>query len=314
MAALGVAWRFVETTPASKLKGRDNIQLGISSRQQIGCAGLAAIKHRQQVLPARCDRFVAASDAALEAPCAGAGGFDMVWLSSGKQLRETFHWQIPSAIYDMWPVELCPADERLLALAERVHGELAEKAPKANACEELLRGLVSEESLLACCWLAEMRKKQVPLDASSLEAVVRGLGGNGLASQAEAVLEAWSKELLAVGEAAPSNCLVVQAFARRGDLAKAQAWLDRMDAAEIPIDAPTYAAAIEALAQGGPAEPARRLLDSAMGRAVELGEPTFTAVIAAFAKDRPSSRKRKLSCKPCATEMWCLGQRLGAGC
>ena len=54
------------------------------------------------MLPARCDRFVAASDAALEAPCAGAGGFDMVWLSSGKQLRETFHWQIPSAIYDMW--------------------------------------------------------------------------------------------------------------------------------------------------------------------------------------------------------------------
>ena len=102
---------------ASKVYGMANfLEQGIFGR--VGCAGLAAIKHRQQehnssltpalqqslavlrellrvkprrefeVVPQRCDRFVAASDAALEAPRAGTGGFHIIWLHEGEQSRD----------------------------------------------------------------------------------------------------------------------------------------------------------------------------------------------------------------------------------
>lgn len=116
---------------AAKLYGIANFfEQGIYGR--VGCGGLAAIKERQyekgmfltpaiissfevleavvksrpsrlfEVLPADPLRFCIASDAALEAPLQGTGGFVIVWLSPAHQTREAFVADIPREIYDLW--------------------------------------------------------------------------------------------------------------------------------------------------------------------------------------------------------------------
>ncbi len=116
---------------AAKLYGIANFfEQGIYGR--VGCGGLAAIKERQyergtsltpaisasfevleavvkskpsrvfEVLPMTPPRFCVASDAALEAPFQGTGGFVIVWLSPGGQRREAFVANLPPQIYALW--------------------------------------------------------------------------------------------------------------------------------------------------------------------------------------------------------------------
>ena len=116
---------------AAKLYGIANFfEQGIYGR--VGCGGLAAIKERQyekgfqltpailasfevleavvksrplrlfEVTPSNPWRFCVASDAALESPHQGTGGFVIVWLSPSVQSREAFVADIPIQIYDLW--------------------------------------------------------------------------------------------------------------------------------------------------------------------------------------------------------------------
>ena len=57
-------------------------------------------------------RFSAASDAALEAPFCGTGGFLIVWHSYSSESREAFVADIPPAIYDLWT----PGDKKIAQL------------------------------------------------------------------------------------------------------------------------------------------------------------------------------------------------------
>ncbi len=57
-------------------------------------------------------RFCVASDAALESPFQGTGGFVIVWLSGDKQSREAFVADIPPQIHDMWT----PGDKKIAQL------------------------------------------------------------------------------------------------------------------------------------------------------------------------------------------------------
>ena len=62
--------------------------------------------------PLPCDRFVVASDAALEEKSGGSGGFLIVWLQGGSQLREGFVADIPDSLYDLWT----PGDKKIAQL------------------------------------------------------------------------------------------------------------------------------------------------------------------------------------------------------
>ena len=126
---------------AAKLYGILNfLEQGIYGR--VGCGGLAAIKERQyergtkltepiamcfevveavlqsrpkrlfQVLPSNPQRFCIASDAALEAPRQGTGGFVMDWFNLQEEHREAFVADIPDAIYDLWS----PGDKKIAQL------------------------------------------------------------------------------------------------------------------------------------------------------------------------------------------------------
>ena len=126
---------------AAKVYGVANFfEMGVWGR--IGCGGLAAIKERQEertsmlapalsqcfeilltilkkrpkrcleVMPPPCGRFVAASDAVLETPRQGTGGFCIVWLDLGIQCREAFIASIPSKLYDLWT----PGDRKIAQL------------------------------------------------------------------------------------------------------------------------------------------------------------------------------------------------------
>jgi len=126
---------------ASKMYGLANfLELAVYGR--VGCGGLAAIKQRQyesdtsltpsvslcfEVLlavihcrpvrefclwPVICDRFVVASDAALEEESGGSGGFLIVWFQHDRQIREGFVAQIPSTIYQLWT----PGDKKIAQL------------------------------------------------------------------------------------------------------------------------------------------------------------------------------------------------------
>ena len=55
-----------------------------------------------EVFPQPHLRFCVASDAALEVPKAGTGGFLIVWFSTCDEIREGFVADIPEAIYDLW--------------------------------------------------------------------------------------------------------------------------------------------------------------------------------------------------------------------
>ena len=63
------------------------------------------------VLPMDVPRVVAASDAALEAPRQGSGGYHLVFQDGGVQIREAFV-AIPSQVYDMWG----PGDHKIAQL------------------------------------------------------------------------------------------------------------------------------------------------------------------------------------------------------
>ena len=126
---------------AAKLYGIANFfEQGIYGR--VGCGGLAAIKERQyekgtivspeidacfsvlealvrarprrlfHTLPACPSRFCVASDAALETPGHGSGGFLIVWLTELSQLREAFVADIPPSIYTLWS----PGDRKIAQL------------------------------------------------------------------------------------------------------------------------------------------------------------------------------------------------------
>ena len=115
---------------AAKLYGLANFfEQGVFGR--IGCGGLHAIKERQYerhslltsalqscfaildaicssrprrlfpVLPLPHPRFCAASDAALEQPKQGTGGFLIVWLDGHTELREGFVSVIPEELYTL---------------------------------------------------------------------------------------------------------------------------------------------------------------------------------------------------------------------
>ena len=116
---------------ASKIYGLANFfEQGVYGR--VGTGGLNAIKERQyerasHVTPAilTClevleaiiqnkpqrlfpvqmrphPRFCAASDAALEAPGCGTGGFLLVWFNGDQECREAFIADLPPELYDLW--------------------------------------------------------------------------------------------------------------------------------------------------------------------------------------------------------------------
>ena len=64
------------------------------------------------VLPMDVPRVVAASNAALEAPRQGSGGYHLVFQDGGVQIREAFVAVIPSQVYDMWG----PGDHKIAQL------------------------------------------------------------------------------------------------------------------------------------------------------------------------------------------------------
>ena len=130
---INTAQQSAKLTPgvASKIYGLANFfEMGVYGR--VGCGGLAAIKQRQdekshslspallqcfdvlravihskptrefEVFPQPHLRFCVASDAALEVPKAGTGGFLIVWFSTCEEIREGFVADIPEAIYDLW--------------------------------------------------------------------------------------------------------------------------------------------------------------------------------------------------------------------
>eukprot|EP00434_Breviolum_minutum_P039089 symbB.v1.2.034695.t1/scaffold4526.1/size39880/1 len=60
----------------------------------------------------RIQRFCVASDAALEQPRQGTGGFLIVWFNEGKEMREAFVSLIPQELYDIWS----PGDRKIAQL------------------------------------------------------------------------------------------------------------------------------------------------------------------------------------------------------
>ena len=126
---------------AAKLYGVANFfEQGIYGR--IGCGGLAAVKARQYerhssltaslkdcftilravvalrperafpVISLSHPRFCVASDAALEEPRAGTGGFLIVWFQDHMEVREAFVSTIPDALYDWFT----PGDHKIAQL------------------------------------------------------------------------------------------------------------------------------------------------------------------------------------------------------
>ena len=126
---------------AAKIYGIANFfELGVWGR--IGCGGLAPIKRRQQersaelteelrqcfsllrtvittrpsrhieIWPHAGLRFLAASDAALESPGQGTGGFLVVWHDDHRQQREAFVSLIPPLVYSLWE----PGDKKIAQL------------------------------------------------------------------------------------------------------------------------------------------------------------------------------------------------------
>ena len=126
---------------AAKLYGVANFfEQGIYGR--IGCGGLAAVKARQyerqsSLTPALKDcfrilraivalrperafpvislshpRFCVASDAALEEPRSGTGGFLIVWFHDQVEVREAFVSKIPDTLYDWF----APGDHKIAQL------------------------------------------------------------------------------------------------------------------------------------------------------------------------------------------------------
>ena len=64
------------------------------------------------VLPVPCERFVIASDAALESPRQGTGGLLMVWADGFTERREAFVADIPIELYELWT----PGDRKIAQL------------------------------------------------------------------------------------------------------------------------------------------------------------------------------------------------------
>ena len=116
---------------ASKIYGMMAfLEQGIYGR--VGCSGLQAIKARQyetdrcltpalkeslqliqavlrlrpatvmEVIHPVVPRFVVASDAALEAPFAGTGGFLIIWFDGATELREAFVSHMPRSLYSLF--------------------------------------------------------------------------------------------------------------------------------------------------------------------------------------------------------------------
>ena len=73
-----------------------------------------AIKPSRQIeiWPHAGPRFLAASDAALESPCQGTGGFLVVWHDDHSSQREAFVSIIPPLVYHLWE----PGDKKIAQL------------------------------------------------------------------------------------------------------------------------------------------------------------------------------------------------------
>ena len=126
---------------ASKIYGMMNfLEQGTYGR--IGAQGLAPIKERQYekgsvlttrilksfevieailrdkpkrqffIFPPPCLRFVGASDAALECPGQGTGGFCIVWMDQPGVTREAFIADLPQEVYTLWE----PGDRKIAQL------------------------------------------------------------------------------------------------------------------------------------------------------------------------------------------------------
>ena len=69
-------------------------------------------RRRFEIFPKPCLRFVGASDAALEQPKEGTGGFCIVWFSPQSETREAFIADLPREVYDLWE----PGDRKIAQL------------------------------------------------------------------------------------------------------------------------------------------------------------------------------------------------------
>ena len=105
-------------------------------------------------------RFCAASDAALEEPRCGTGGFLLLWFDSGRERREAFYSIIPDALYDLWT----PGDKKIAQL-ELVQVLFA-LASRANSFRHR-RGLWFIDNLAALMALVRGRSDSPDLERLS---------------------------------------------------------------------------------------------------------------------------------------------------
>ena len=105
-------------------------------------------------------RFCAASDAALEEPRCGTGGFLLLWFDSGRERREAFYSIIPDALYDLWT----PGDKKIAQL-ELVQVLFA-LASRANSFRQR-RGLWFIDNLAALMALVRGRSESPDLERLS---------------------------------------------------------------------------------------------------------------------------------------------------
>jgi len=73
---------------------------------------IEAILRQFFIFPPSCLRFVGASDAALECPRQGTGGFCIVWMDELGETREAFVADLPQVVYDLWE----PGDRKIAQL------------------------------------------------------------------------------------------------------------------------------------------------------------------------------------------------------
>eukprot|EP00434_Breviolum_minutum_P041902 symbB.v1.2.037279.t1/scaffold5462.1/size26883/3 len=132
-----------------------------------------------------------------------------------------------------------------------------------------------------------MRKHGVDLDAEIYEVIVEAHCDQKLPLQGEVILEVHAKELASDQGRLPSPASyghLAEAFADRGDLEKAQAYLTKMKTSNA-LEMRPCDAVIRALARRGQSDAARRWLDAAITQGLQPSRACFTTAISAFAKD-----------------------------
>ena len=98
-----LATEFCMQSRSANMKGKGSLPPSLVSCFQMLKAIIRAKPRREfPVISTFCPRFCAASDAALEQPFCGTGGFLIVWYEGEIELREAFVANIPSQIYALW--------------------------------------------------------------------------------------------------------------------------------------------------------------------------------------------------------------------